>query len=245
MIQPCILSIETDNTIKEFVISGLTAKYELTIKDPLTTVLGLEVVRIPHRRVQLRQRAHILGMFKEFLSHWESLPLDQLPVTPMRTNHAPLTAEMARLKSVLLSPSEIKRFERIVGDVMWCLHTSLDATYAINVLSKLQRNPTKCDEIELNRILLWLAYVIRTDSDGLILGGESGVSLVTTVDSSYYGNRDFTSQCGATFHSSPTSGAFSVMSKTPKIAADSSMAIEGIGGHLAVRRVIPLRYFLE
>jgi hypothetical protein len=77
----------------------------------------------------------------------------------------------------------------------------------------------------------------------LILGGESEVSLVTTIDSSYYGNRDFTSQCGATFHSSPTSCAFPVMSKTPKIAADSSMAIEGIGGHFAVRRVIPLPYF--
>jgi hypothetical protein len=66
---------------------------------------------------------------------------------------------MTRLKSVLLSPSEIKRFERIVGDVMWCLHTSLDATYAIGVLSKLQRNPTKCDEFELNRILLWLVPI--------------------------------------------------------------------------------------
>ena len=99
-------------------MSSLKAEFELTIKDPLTTVLGLEVFRLPHRRIQLRQRAHILGMFKEFLSHWESLPLDQLPVTPMRTNHEPPTAEMTRLKSVLLSPPEIKRFERIVGDVM-------------------------------------------------------------------------------------------------------------------------------
>jgi hypothetical protein len=102
----------SDNTIKEFVMSSLKAEYELTIKDPLTTVLGLEVFRLPHRRIQLRQRAHFLGMFKEFL------PLDQLPVTPMRTNHKPPTAEMTRLKSVLLSPPEIKRFERIVGDVM-------------------------------------------------------------------------------------------------------------------------------
>jgi len=226
--------LTSDNTIKEFLMSGLTAAYEITIKDPLTTVLGLEVVRLPHRRIQLRQRAHILGTFKE------PLPFDQLPVTPMRTNHEPPTAEKGRLKSVLLSPSEIKRFGRIVGDIMWCLHTSLDATYAIDVLSKLQCNPTKCDELELNRILLWLVYVIRTDSDGLILVGESGVLLVTTVDSSNNGNRDFTSQCGATFHFNPTSGAFSVMSKTPKIAADSSMTIEGIGGHLAVRRVLPL-----
>ena len=65
----------SDISIKEFVISGLKAKYELIIKDALTTVLGLEVVRLPHRRIQLRQRAHTLEMFKEFLSNWESLPI--------------------------------------------------------------------------------------------------------------------------------------------------------------------------
>jgi hypothetical protein len=35
------------------ITSGLKAKYELTIKDPLTIVLGLEVVRLPHRCIQL------------------------------------------------------------------------------------------------------------------------------------------------------------------------------------------------
>jgi hypothetical protein len=97
----------------------------------------------------------------------------------------------------------------------------------------------------MDRILHWYAYIQRTETDGLILGGTDGIQLLATIDSSYYGNRNFSSQCGASFHLSPTSGAFAVMSKSPKIVADSAMAIEGIGAHLGVRRVLPYRYFLE
>ena len=35
------------------------------------------------------------------------------------------------------------------------------------------------------------------------------------------------------------------MSKTPKIAVDSAMSSEGVGGHYGVRRDLPYRYFVE
>ena len=46
-----------------------------------------------------------------------------------------------------------------------------------------------------------------------------------------------------TLHMSHSTGSIMSMVEKQSITADSAMAAEGVGGHLHVRRVLPLRYF--
>jgi hypothetical protein len=235
--------------LKEHILAGVRKTYpNITLDDPMTTILGLEIETLPDRYIKLRQRGHAINMFKKYVPDWETILISTLPTHPIRSNAELPTNEMLKLRTHELDSAEIKSYEQKLGDVQWMLHTEPAATYATRDLSR--RKSNACDAWELHRLILYYVRLIRLELDGLILGGPDEIHLIATVDTSYYGNRattedGITCQSGASFHLGPRTGAFAVMSKTPKIAVDSAMASEGFGGHLAIRRVIPYRYFLD
>jgi hypothetical protein len=234
----------TSVSFRDLILTGVRRTYpNITITDPMSTILGIELDNLPSNYIRLRQRGHAINMFKKWMPTWDDLDINTLPIHPMRTNAELPTNDMIRLSNILLTPSEVTEYEQLLGDVQWMLHTEPAATFATRDLSK--RKANACDRWELDRLLLYYIRLIRLDLDGLILGGPDNIQLLATVDTSYYGNRDLTCQSGATFHLGSKTGAFSVMSKTPKIAVDSAMSSEGVGGHYGVRRVLPYRYFLD
>ena len=233
------------DTIKQRILRHIRLIYpNITLTDPMTTILGLEIEKLPLQYTRLRQRGHAINMFKKYVPDWEHIPIESLPQHPLRTNSELPTVAMLQLQEVALTPGEVNDYEKKLGDAQWMLHTEPAATYALRNLSK--RKATQCDAWELQRLILYFIRIIRLDMDGLILGGPDDVKLLATVDTSYYGNAtDLTCQSGATFHLGPRTGAFAVLSKTPKIVTDSAMAAEGVGGHFGIRRVLPWRYFLN
>ena len=78
--------------------------------------------------------------------------------------------------------------------------------------------------------------------------GGDNVELVATVDTSYapsdVHSNDLKSITGATIHLSEKTGSMVSLCKRHDYTTDSSMAAEGVGCHLLVKRLLPLRVFL-
>jgi len=98
---------------------------------------------------------------------------------------------------------------------------------------------------EIDRIIRCWARIRLEDEDGLWLGGKEGVQLISTVDSSYHSFPDMKSGTGGTIHMSHDTGSIISLCDKQSITADSAMACEGIGGHLQIRKLLPLRYFCQ
>ena len=70
--------------------------------------------------------------------------------------------------------------------------------------------------------------------------------MIGTVDTSYAPDgENYKSITGATLHLASNTGSMLTMYTRHKICADSSMSAEGIGCHLLVRQISPLRYFFK
>ena len=80
----------------------------------------------------------------------------------------------------------------------------------------------------------------------MVLGGDQGITMIGTVDTSYAPDgENYKSITGATIHMASNTGSMLTMCSRHTICADSSMSAEGIGCHLIVRRIIPIRYFFK
>ena len=83
----------------------------------------------------------------------------------------------------------------------------------------------------------------------MMIGGNNGVQLMATVDTSYaptdpYGS-DLKSITGATIHMSHETGSIISLCARHDFTTDSSMAAEGVGCYLLVKQLLPLRIFLS
>ena len=95
----------------------------------------------------------------------------------------------------------------------------------------------------VDNIIRCLVYLQCTNDVSLVLGGDQGVQMMCNVDKSYAPDgKDFKSITGATFYMANNTGSMITMST---ICEDLSVSSEGIGCHLLVRRVLPLRYFIK
>ena len=229
--------------MQEHVMKGIKSKYTVTIDDPIHTIFGIEVHRDrTTRRVRLRQRGSIYNLLNEFLPDWETLPLDSLDSTPMAPR-GPLCKRDEALDVIPCTTAEITIYNSKEGSLGWITHTAPDFIVAVRTCARTLKAPTHYNMAQVDRIIRCLARIVRQDRDGLWVGGSEGVQIIATVDSSYHCFADLKSCTGGTIHMSHNSGSIISTCEKQSITADSAMACEGIGAHLHVRRVLPLRYF--
>jgi hypothetical protein len=233
------------DAMRDFILAGLRETYEITVDDPLTAILGLEAFRDrPNRRTRLRQRGSMDDMLNEFLPGWRDMKPEDLPDSPMQERHVLGKKELA-LDAQLCTPAEITTYNRKEGCLNWLTYTGPDFIFATRHCSRFLKAPTLLNMHEIDRIIRCWARIRLEDEDGLWLGGKEGVQIISTVDSSYHSFPDMKSGTGGTLHMSHDTGSFMSLCDKQSITTDSAMACEGVGGHLQIRKLLPLRYFCQ
>ena len=97
--------------------------------------------------------------------------------------------------------------------------------------------------VDTELIVVPLSAIVNTIVDD-VPRGLGGLDIVTTVDSSFASDKTLKSYTGSTIAFGPSSGAVCAPSYTQKLTPASSMASEGIGVHLHVRKLLPIRSFV-
>ena len=231
--------------MKDFILSSVRAAgYTITVNDPLDYIFGLEVTRDRvARTVTLRQVGEAEDLLDAELPDWRTCPLDKLDSTPAAPPHTPSMADIL-LDQQPSSKKEVTHYQSIAGVLNWLTLTHLDIIHAHKLVAQKSLAPTALDFKKIHRLISYVAYILRTNDDGLVLGGHGGLDIVTTVDSSFASDKTLKSYTGSTIAFGPSSGAVCAHSYTQKLTPDSSMASEGIGAHLHVRKLLPIRYFV-
>ena len=231
--------------LKQLIIDGISSVYTITIDDPLTTCFGIEVDRDrPNRTLTLRQRGSSYNCLNEHFPSWKTVPLGELETSPMQPDSTPLSRADRDLLLLPLPPADAAIYQSKVGHLNWITFTAPDFMYSTRRAAKTLKSPTQLCMKRVDRILSCLAYIIRSNLDGLVLGGTTGVEIIATTDTSYASGDGCKSQTGGTIHMSPSTGSVMSMCEVQSIITDSAMASEGVGGHLHLKRVLALRYFL-
>jgi hypothetical protein len=231
--------------LKAYIIRELEKHYEITIGDPMCTVLGIEVTRYREQRTaRLRQRGQMENLLNESLPAWASCDISDLAVIPAQPRHE-LSAADVLLDATPCTQTGIDRYNHEHGQLNWLLHTAPDFEQAVNERSRHLKSPSLYDAKCMAQVISCLARIRRLDLDGLIVGGTEGVKIISTVDTSYAGHKDFFSHTGGTLHMSHSTGAFMTLCKKLTVMADSAMVAEGLGAHMQIRHVLAYRYFAE
>ena len=238
--------INASPALKTFKVGELERNgYELTVEDPMRTVLGIEISRDRiNQTARLRQRGQLENMLNEFYPDWETCDIDKLAVIPAQPRHDLGIAD-TKLSATPSSLEEIETYNRKHGQLNWLLHTAPDFEQACNDCSRHLKNPSLYDQKCIDQVISCMARIRRLDLDGLVLGGTEGVTILSTVDSSYAPQSDLKSHTGGTIHMSHSTGAVMTLCKRQTVTADSAMVAEGLGAHMQIRHVLALRYFAE
>jgi hypothetical protein len=217
----------------DFLKENLGELFDMTCDDPLTTAFGMEVTRDRSQRtIKLKQRGSQINLFNKHLPSWEDDDIDSFAKIPKNPN-GPLSQRNTELNKISLDENQTKLFQSIVGELNWITNTAPDFMYAVRCSARCMINPTAYDMKELKQIVSCMAGIVRSDKDGLILGGPD-IDLVFTTDTSYHGFDDLKSCTGVTIHLNSKTGSISSMSEKQKLTTDSAMASEGVGSHLHI-----------
>jgi len=219
--------------------------YSITITDPTTTILGLEIERDRNARtLRLRQVGSVCNLLNEFFSEWETCDINSLPEIPAQPMHH-LCARDQLLADTPCTPTQKKKYQSIVGQLIWLEHTWPELINSVHDCSIKLNNPSEYDFNRVIQIVKFVARIRRLDEDGLILGGTEGVKIVATVDTSYGTGPDLKSKTGGTLHTSHNTGSFFTWLKRHPFITDSTCASEGVGGAYMIRYILAFRYFFE
>ena len=186
--------------LKAYIIRELGKHYDITIDDPMRTVLGIEVQRDRiARTVCLRQRGQMENLLNQSLPGWATCNLDELAVIPAQPRHE-LSAADAILDATPCSRAGIDRYNHEHGQLNWLLHTSPDFEQSVNERSRHLVSPSLYDAKCIAHVVSCMARIRRLDLDGLVLGGTEGVKIISTVDTSYAGHKALYSYTGGAIH---------------------------------------------
>jgi hypothetical protein len=229
--------------MRDLIVAGIKGKYDITVDDPCTTILGIEIHRDrPNRKMRLRQRGSIDNLLNQYLPNWETMPLEELPYTPM-IERGELCSRNKTLDEIPCTSTETTTYASKEGGLNWITNTAPDFIFSVRHCARSMQKPTQFNMREIDRVIKCLARIRRTDEDGLWIGGNEGVQIIATTDTSYHSFPDLKSGTGGTIHMSNSTGSIMSLHEKQSLTADSAMAAEGVGGHLHIRRVLPLRYF--
>jgi hypothetical protein len=219
-----------------------------TTEDPVTIILGMTISRDRKAKmVTLKQEAAVIDTLQH-LPDWTTIPLEQLPQLPLPPPPRKLSKHDQYLMSQPLSAEQLTLYQSKIGMLNWLTHTIPDILPAQRLKARRSSSPNELDMKHVDHIIKHVAYLQRTQSHGLTIGSDNGVQLIGTVDTSYapsdVHSNDLRSITGGTIHLSGTTGSMISICTRHDYTTDSSMAAEGVGAHLLVKRILPLRVFL-
>jgi len=157
---------------------------------------------------------------------------------------APLSSKQQLAADIPCSPKEIHDVQSQLGSINWLTHTWPDILFSYKEKASCAARANHHDVYEINRIMMFMVHMYRTDNYGLTIGGSLGVQLLSTVDTAYASSIDLKSHTGGTIHMGPEFGSFSTFSSKQSILADSSTSAEGIGCHMLAKVLLPIRFYL-
>lgn len=153
-------------------IRRLQEKYIFTGGDDLQWFLGVEVIRDrKHQRIQLSQAAY-------------SDKISRLADKKNIRHDTPMATIELKPRSGLATPSEINRFQRKIGSLLFAAVTTRpDIAFATSRLARFLSNPSPEHHDAADRVLL---YLLSTRQRALQLGG--GTDLQIASDASFADN---------------------------------------------------------
>jgi hypothetical protein len=153
-------------------IKCLQEKYTYTGGNDLQWFLGVDVIRDrPHRKIQLSQAAY-------------ADKISRLADRKDAQNDTPMTAIELKPRNGLATPSEINKFQRKTGSLLFAAVTTRpDIAFATSRLARFLTNPGPEHHEAADRILL---YLVDTKWRALQLGGGTGLQIAS--DASFADN---------------------------------------------------------
>ena len=153
--------------------SRLATEFELKDLGPLKYFLGIEVSR-SRSGITMCQRKYILDLLAE-TGMLDCKPID----TPIEMNH-----QLEILPDQV--PTNRKRYQKLVGKLIYLSHTRPDIAYAVSVVSRFMHAPSEEHMTAVYRIL---RYLKATPGKGLFFGKRQDNSVQGYTDADWAGDR--------------------------------------------------------
>lgn len=205
----------------------LAAEFEMKDLGQLKYFLGIEVVRT-NQGIALSQRKYVLDLLTE-----TGMLACKPAETPIEVNH-----KLGIFPNQI--PTDIGRYQRLVGRLIYLSHTRPDIAYAVSVVSQFMHQPS---EEHMDAVYRILRYLKGSPGKGLFFSKNNGSNIEGYTDADWAG--DHTTR-------KSTSGYFTFVegnlvtwkSKKQKVVARSSAEAEfrgmahGICELLWIKRVL-------
>jgi hypothetical protein len=230
-----ILIAASSINLQDWFTQSFTSTYEITINSPLTSYLGMTIVRD-------RENNHLFlnqpGYIDQLSDKFQALITPTSPSTPMPTNHA-----VSNITHDNLSVKEQHLYMSLVGSLLYLsVRTRPDISFAVGMCALTLKQATTNDLQLAQRIL---NYIMGTRHLGLSFNGNLNVSLTATADASYAMHSDRRSHFGITLHLGDSTGAVHSISKKARVMAVSSTEAEYLALFEASKLVAWARQFMD
>ncbi|XP_026398397.1 uncharacterized protein LOC113294205 [Papaver somniferum] len=137
--------------------------------------LGIEVSR-SGEGIFLSQRKYVLDLLKEVV------------MSACQPVHTPLEEKVNLCIEPDQVPTDKRRYQRLVGRLMYLSHTRTDLAYALSVVSQFMQNP---GEQHMDAVLRILRYLKSAPGKGILFSkNEDYRKVVAYTDSDYEGEID-------------------------------------------------------
>ena len=210
--------------------AALTAFSRVKREDEPTSFLGLEITR-RKTGIHLRESVYVEQICRRFADR--TLPKHR--ATPMRV-------ERADEGSAELERRGASEFRSVLGALMYLAHmVRPDISYAVNHLARNMSVPTEADDVELNRVL---AYVADTPRAGVWYPRSADLVLRVYADADHAAAPMRKSHTGIVWRLAENGGAVDWVSARQRTVTRSSTEAEIMALSEADRRTTTLRRLL-
>jgi hypothetical protein len=147
------------------VLKALTSEFEITVNKNPTLFCGVQIHRVREQKwLKLHQRAYTEELLEKYLMT-NARPVD----TPMDAGTA---KHMMLLPTEGATPASIKKYQEIVGALMWLLRTRPDMAFTVNLLTRFLKCGTDAHVVVATGRPL--RYLAGTTSFGIVFAPGNG-----------------------------------------------------------------------
>ncbi|XP_022876792.1 uncharacterized protein LOC111394998 [Olea europaea var. sylvestris] len=151
----------------------LAIEFEMKNLGQLKYFVGIEIAR-SNRGIFISQRKYVL----DFLSEIGMLACKPA-ATPIEMNH-----KLGIFPNQV--PTDIGRYQRLVGRLIYLSHTRLDIAYGVNIVSQFMHAPS---EKHIDAVYRILRYLKRSLGKGLLFSRNDGLNIEGYTDADWAGDQ--------------------------------------------------------
>nr|XP_043633106.1 uncharacterized mitochondrial protein AtMg00810-like [Erigeron canadensis] len=219
-----IITGNDENEINKLT-KGLFTEFEMKSLGNLKYFLRIEVMR-SQQGIFICQKKYILDLLAE-IGMIDCKPSE----TPMTMNQKLFIEDGAK-------SADKERYQRIVGQLMYLLHTRPDIAYVVGVVSQIMHDP---QEAHMNAVLSIIRYLKRTLGHEVLFRSNGHLKIQVYTDADWArdkGNRRSTSR----YFSVVGGNLVTLMSKTQKVvtlsSAEAELRTKGLTEALCIKKLM-------